>query len=161
MPSSPALQCLAAVQADPITPRVELDEGEVLVVYDDATSKPIVPGTHVIGNPTIGVGTLLCTPGGITHAESLMLLANRVAIARKQAGSIPVFQKLNDARQGVIVEMVFQLGLAGVLKFEHTLDALAAGNFAAAAQGIRASHLAQQTPARAERYAKIIETGKA
>jgi len=159
--SSPSLQCMAAVQADPLTTRIDLDEGERLTVYDDATGKPIGPGSHVIGNPTIGVGTLLCTPGGITHAESLMLLANRIALARRQAASIPVFQKLNDARQGVIVEMVFQLGLDGVLKFDHTLAALEAGDFAAAAQGIRSSHLTQQTPARAERYAQIIESGKA
>jgi lysozyme len=159
--ASPSMQCLAAVQADPITAQVELDEGEVLVVYDDATGQPIVPGSHVIGNPTIASGVLLCKPGGLTHAESLALTANRIAIARRQAAGIPVFSKLNDARQGVLVEMVFQLGLNGVLGFKNTLAAMERGDFAAAAEGIRNSHLAQQTPARAQRYAQIIETGEA
>lgn len=161
MSGSPSMQCLAAVQTDPLTAHIELDEGDRHTVYDDATGKPIVPGYTCVGNPTIGVGTLLSAPGGITEAECRMLLSNRIAIARQQAATIPAFGCLNEDRRGVLIEMVFQLGLAGVLKFQNTLLAMEAGNFTAAAAGIRNSHLAQQTPARAARYAKIIETGKA
>lgn len=50
--------------------RAELrgDEGEVLKVYDDATGKPIGPGSVVVGNPSIAVGRNL-SGRGLTTVE--------------------------------------------------------------------------------------------
>lgn len=160
-PTDKQLVRSAACLADALTCRVELDEGDVLVVYDDATGKPVVSGSRVVGNPTIGVGTLLCAPGGISEAESQFLLANRLARARKLAATLTVFPKLDPVRQGVLVEMVFQMGLAGVAEFHHTLAAMDRGDWKAAADGMRNSLWARQTPARAQKLAQIIETGVA
>jgi hypothetical protein len=52
------------------------------------------------------------------------------------------------------------MGTAGVLGFKNTLTALRAKDYAQAARGIRGSKWAQQTPGRAERMAKAIETGE-
>jgi lysozyme len=144
---------------DPVTAQIAQDEGLRLQVYDDATGKPIKPGDKVIGNPTIGYGCLLCAPGGITKDEALALLNARVAKARALAETIPVYAKLDPVRQGVLVQMVYQMGLGGVLGFENTLAYMAAGDWKAAADGMRHSKWAQQTPKRAERLAREMETG--
>lgn len=146
---------------DPVAARIEVDEGERLTVYDDATGLPIGPGSHVRGKPTIGYGTLICAPGGITHDEALALLGNRIARARAGAATLPAYAKLDQVRQDVLVEMVFQIGLYGVKGFHNTLAAMERGDYAAAAAGMRASQWAKQTPSRAERLAKIMETGVA
>ena len=144
---------------DPVTVQIAQDEGLRLQVYDDATGKPIQPGDRVVGKPTIGYGCLLCAPGGITKDEATALLNARVAKARELASTIPVYASLDAVRQGVLVQMVYQMGLAGVLEFHDTLAALAAGNWQAAAADMRASHWAVQTPSRANRLADVIETG--
>jgi lysozyme len=59
----------------------------------------------------------------------------------------------------VLCSMAFQLGLAGVRKFTNTLAAMERGDYKAAAQGIRKSLWARQTPERVERLAKMLETG--
>jgi lysozyme len=150
-----------ACQATTPTCRVALDEGDVRVVYDDATGKPIVAGSHVIGNPTIGRGRLLCAPGGISGSEDDTLFANDLARARKLAATLTVFRKLDAVRQGVLVEMVFQMGLAGVAEFHQALAALDRGEWNAAAAAMLDSAWARETPARAQKLAMIIETGAA
>lgn len=146
--------------SDIVTAQIAQDEGLRLQVYDDATGKPIMPGTRVIGNPTIGYGCLLCAPGGITKDEALALLNARVAKARALAETIPVYAKLDPVRQGVLVQMVYQMGLHGVLGFRNTLACMAAGYWKDAADGMRASKWARQTPKRANRLAMAIETGE-
>ena len=115
----------------------------------------------MVGKPTVGYGCLLCAPGGITKDEALALLNARVAKARELAATIPVYASLDAVRQGVLVQMVYQMGLAGVLGFKNTLAALAAGDWARAASCMRLSRWAEQTPSRANRLAAVIETGVA
>lgn len=147
-------------QADALTCRVELDEGDVRVVYDDATGKPIVAGSHVIGNPTIGHGRLLCAPGGISRAEDDTLFANDLARAQKLAATLTVYAQLDPVRQGVLVEMVFQMGLAGVAEFHQMLAAMGRGDWKAAKAAMLDSAWArQQSPGRAQKLATIVETG--
>lgn len=42
-----------------LTTQIMAHEGLRLTVYDDATGKPIVAGSRVVGNPTIGYEALL------------------------------------------------------------------------------------------------------
>jgi len=149
----------SACQANLPTCRTEHDEGDMRVVYDDATGQPIRPGSHVIGNPTIGRGRLLCSPGGITPAEDDLLFSNDMARARKLAATLTVFPQLDAVRQGVLVEMVFQMGLAGVATFHTMLAAMGRGDWKTSATAMRDSLWARQTPARAQKLANIIETG--
>jgi hypothetical protein len=44
---------------DALTTQIMADEGLRLTVYDDATGKPIVASSRVVGNPTIGYEALL------------------------------------------------------------------------------------------------------
>ena len=138
-------------------------EGLRLTVYDDANGKPIGPGSHVVGNPTIGIGTLVCAPGGITEAEARLLLGNRVQIAQKSAESLVAinFPAADPVRFDVLTEMAFQLGGDGLAKFVNTLQAVRDCRWDDAAKGMLASTWALQTPGRAKALAEVMRTGKA
>jgi lysozyme len=128
------------------------DEGEVHHAYQD----------H-LGFWTIGVGRLIDKRkgGGITHEEAMYLLDND--IARKSAevlAALPWAQNLGQARQCVLVAMAFQMGTAGLLNFRSTLRLVQAGDFSGAARQMLRSLWARQTPKRAQRLAKQMETGE-
>src|SRR6185312_6503964 len=127
--------------------RLIAHEGLKLQVYDDATGAYIRPGTRVVGNPTIGIGTLICAPGGITEAEAQQLLRNRVNIAIAGVQRLlPDMRAANDARFDVLVEMAFQMGVDGLAKFTNTLQAVRDKRWSDAADGMLASTWALQTP---------------
>jgi lysozyme len=115
-----------------------------------------------LGFWTIGYGKLIDRRkgGGITEEEALYLLRNEIKRKHDElAVALPWLSSLDQVRRDVVVAMAFQMGTEGVLKFRATLAALKMGSYLKAAQGIRSSLWAQQTPGRAERMAKAIETG--
>ena len=138
---------------DKITAQLRRDEGEVLNAYED----------H-LGYWTIGVGRLIdaSKPGaGLRDSEIELLLRNDVEdriVAISSA--LPWYHELDEARQGVLVNMAFQLGTAGLLGFKTTLDLVAKGKYADAADQMMRSKWAQQTPTRAARLSQQMRTGK-
>lgn len=143
--------------------RLRRHEGFRPQVYDDATGKPIQKGSHVIGNPTIGVGVLLSYPGGITSSESEMLLRNRVQIAQTAATNLLglPFVAADPVRFDVFVEMAYQMGGDGLAKFVNTLKAAREHRWEDAAHGMLDSLWARQTPKRARELSEVMRTGKA
>jgi lysozyme len=75
------------------------------------------------------------------------------------AKTFPWFHALNEPRQAVLVGMIFQMGLAGTLKFVRTLDDMRDERWANAAEGMRQSKWAKQTPMRVRLLAIQMETG--
>lgn len=75
-------------------------------------------------------------------------------------GHFPWFKALNDARQAVLVSMVYQMGGQGVLDFQHALAAMRDEHWATAAVEMLDSKWARQTPKRAQRAARQMETGE-
>ena len=59
---------------------------------------------------------------------------------------------------GVVIEMVFQLGIGGVSKFKNMLEALRQSDYAHAAVEILGSNWHKQTPSRCEELAEILRT---
>lgn len=135
-------------------------EGIRLTVYDDATGKPIQPGSEVKGNPTIGIGTLLCSPGGITQAEAEYLCRNRIAVAQATVDALHVGLSDGDPRYDVLVEMAFQMGGSGLAQFKNTLQAVRDKRWNDAADGMLNSLWARQTPSRAQALAQIMRSGQ-
>lgn len=134
-----------------LTKQLRRDEGEVLHAYSD----------H-LGFLTIGIGRLIDSRkgGGITQEEAAYLLSND--IDRKTAeveAKLPWSKNLDEARKGVLIAMCFQMGLEGLLGFKNTLKMIMEGKYSEAAQGMLNSKWAQQTPARAQRLAKQMESG--
>jgi len=67
--------------------------------------------------------------------------------------------KLDPARRDAIINMCFQLGINGVMKFKLMLNALERSDWVAAKAHALDSSWAKQTPERAERVAEQLLTG--
>lgn len=74
--------------------------------------------------------------------------------------AFPWFDRLNDARQAVIVCMLFQMGLVKVLEFKNALAAIRDERYHDAAGHMLASAWARQTPGRALRMSRQMEDGE-
>ena len=116
-----------------------------------------------LGYLTIGHGILIDEKkgGGITREESLWILRRRLRVIGEEFDDlIPWWQDLNRARKAVLLSMAYQMGIRGVMKFRNTLRAMEEGDYARAARGMRASLWARQTPGRAERASRAMESGR-
>lgn len=127
-------------------------EGEVLHAYQD----------H-LGFWTIGVGRLIDKRkgGGISKEESEFLLSNdintRIAALEQR---LPWFNQLDDVRKAVLLNMSFQLGIAGLMQFTKTLTHIQNGEYDLAADGMLKSKWATQTPKRAQEMSNQMRTGQ-
>ena len=124
------------------------DEGESLKPYKDSR-----------GFWTIGIGRCLDTRG-ITHTEALFLLDDDIADFSKEIfEALPWAATLDDARLGVLVNLAFNLGLAGLLEFRNMLLAVRLAQWDKAAEHLLSSIYAEQVGDRAKRLAKQLTTG--
>jgi lysozyme len=73
--------------------------------------------------------------------------------------AFPWFTTLTDSRQAVLVEMTYNLGLPGLLKFHRMLIAVMADHFDAAADEMLESLWARQVGQRAVRLAQQMREG--
>lgn len=133
-----------------------------LFVYDDETGLPIVKGSVVKGNPTIGVGRLLTKAKGLSKVEVFYLLDNDIqdviSVCRE---TFSWFAFLDNVRQAVVASMVFNLGLTKFLEFKNTIAAIRDKNWDAAASGMMNSLWAKQVGKRADELAGMMRTGRA
>ena len=72
---------------------------------------------------------------------------------------LPWLESKSQGVQDTLIEMAYQLGLAGLLGFRHTLGCIETGDYAQAARNLRASLLYRQTPKRVEDYIKGLKNG--
>jgi lysozyme len=136
-------------------------EGLRLRVYDDATGRPIIPGSKVAGHPTIGYGRALDTDG-LSALEAGALLATDLAGAQREAQTvtgITLWNSLNSARQAALTAMAFQLGGLGLGHFTNMVSALGAGEWQRAHDAALTSAWARETPSRATTIAQMLLTG--
>jgi len=123
-----------------------------LHVYDDS-----------LGYSTIGYGRLVDRRkgGGISEDEALYLLKNDVdARLNVLENAIDFFARLDDVRKGVLLNMSFQMGISGLLKFKSTLVYIESGDYENASANMLKSLWARQTPNRANRLAEQMRTGQ-
>lgn len=72
---------------------------------------------------------------GFTEQVADELVALDAARCVKEAeANFSFYRQLNPARQAVITDMVYQLGVAGIKKFKNMLSCLAKGDYADAAK---------------------------
>ena len=137
-----------------LTSDLERDEGRVPHAYQD----------H-LGFWTIGIGRLIDRRKGgrLTDAEIDHLLENDIRVAIADIADLPAWQAVKDdpVRARALLNMRFQLGGAGLRGFTNSLRLIAAKDWAGAGHNLRQSLWRKQTPARAERVIRMIETGTA
>jgi lysozyme len=126
----------------------------------------VVPHMYLdhLGFATIGVGRLIDKRKGgrLSNDEIDYLLKNDIArFSAELDERLPWWRDLDDVRQRVLLNMCFNLGTDGLLKFRNTLAAVKAGEWDRAAVGMLSSLWAKQTKGRASRLAKMMRTGQA
>ena len=117
-----------------------------------------VPYTDSEGLLTVGVGR--CIDRVPFSADEIdLMFENDLKRAVAGAETFGAYYFLNETRRGVLVEMVFQLGVRGVSKFVKFLDAAMEQDFKKAAAEMKDSKWHSQTPKRCEELASIFEKG--
>jgi lysozyme len=113
-----------------------------------------------MGFLTIGIGRMvdLRKGGGISKDEAMILLHHDIGSAIGDLNkALPWWVECTDRQREALVLMVFQLGLPNVLKFSRMLLALEAGDGRAAHNEAIDSKWHEQTPARCNRVAEMME----
>ncbi len=111
------------------------------------------------GKWTIGWGRNL-TDVGISEDEAVLMLRNDVEKAVFGARTLVAnWSELAEARQAVLVDMVFNLGYQGAANFKRMLSAVSAGDYGRAAAEMKLSQWYAQVGDRAVRLVRMMESG--
>ena len=129
--------------------QVKFDEGLRLSVYKCTANKL-----------TIGYGRNL-EDNGISEDEAEELLLNDLArIEAALDREYLLVDTHNDARQSVLMNMAYQMGVRGLLGFKIMLGAYRGKDYSTAADEMLNSRWAKQTPGRAKRLAEQMRSGE-
>jgi lysozyme len=136
------------------------DEGSRTRVYDDATGLPIGPGSTVLGHPTIGIGRALDVHG-LAPNEVAYLLHNDIGSIEASLSKQTWWVRLDPVRQGVMVNLAFNLGLHGLALFVRMIAACMMQDWSQAAAELQNSQWARQVEAeRRDRLLEQLTTGQ-
>ena len=129
-----------------------MDLLESIRKHEGFRSKPYPDPIHGWDVPTFGIGFTY-----ITEEEAEYILKRRVESIKKQLTTLIFgFTSLSENIQNVLIEMAFQLGVAGLLKFRKTLAAIEKGDYEEAAKEMLDSKWARQVPRRASEMSSRV-----
>ncbi len=133
---------------DQLIEELKVDEGQVLTLYKCSA-----------GKNTIGVGRNL-DDRGITADEASYLLSNDIDICIDELEAVfPWFSTLSDARQRVVINMCFNLGLTRLLGFKKFLAAMETGDWETAGAEMLDSNWSKQVGDRSIRLRDLLLEG--
>lgn len=119
----------------------------------------LFPYKCTAGKVTIGVGRNL-DDKGITQAEAFELLEHDIDdVERELDATWPWWRQMTDARQQVLADMCFNLGLGRLKGFVNTIAAMKKGDYEEASEGMLSSLWARQVGNRAQRLARMMRDG--
>jgi len=131
-----------------IIEQLELHEGIRLKPYEDT-----------VGKLTIGIGRNL-DDVGLSKAEAYYLAQNDIRRRINRLEKFEWYRNLDEVRKKVIIDMAFNLGMAGMLSFKKMIKAIKLNDFPTAAAEMLNSKWARQVKGRAKRLAKMMKTGQ-
>ncbi len=127
--------------------QLQKHEGLRLQLYQDS-----------LGHWTGGVGHNFEKP--LTKAVWSLMLAEDIEEAYEGVAQLPWFIPLDDVRQRVVVDMVFNMGLQKFLTFRNLIQAIKTKNFEMASFEMLNSQWAQQVGQRAKTLSSMMLSGK-
>jgi lysozyme len=108
---------------------------------------------------TVGYGRNL-DDVGISEEEAEMLLLNDLLTANIEVENRFVwFEDLDEVRKAVVVNMIFNLGIARFSAFKKTISLIEEGSYSEAAQEMLDSRWANQVGSRANELSEMMRTG--
>jgi lysozyme len=117
------------------------------------------PYADTVGKLTIGYGRNL-TDVGISEAEAQLLLDHDIETAESELGSVfPWTTALDPIRLRVLIDMAFNMGIAGLRTFKRFLAAVETGDYQTAAADMLESRWARQVGKRAQTLAWMMRDG--
>lgn len=147
------------------------DVSQRLIIHEGLRLQPYFCSK---GKLTIGVGRCLETnpmtaeeekvvgdwKHGITRNAAIYLLRNDIKnIYRALKKYLDFFDKLDAERQYALIDMAFNIGVHGLLKFKKMLKAMRKSDYDKAAEECLNSRYAETVGIRAKRIAATIKTG--
>lgn len=130
---------------------------DMLVDHEGMRRKPY---RCTAGKLTIGVGRNL-DDRGISPDEAMYMLANDIRDSRRElSAAFSWFDKLDEVRQAVLIDMCVNLGLSRLQGFRNTLALVGVGKYEAAAQEMLDSKWAEQVGRRSQRLSRMMATGR-
>lgn len=96
----------------------------------------------------------------ITKEDALFLLQNDIAEVTEQLEKFEWFNRLDEVRQKVIVDMRFNLGMAGLLQFKRMIAALIDRDWIKASEQMVDSRWYHQVGNRSKRLVEMMRTGE-
>jgi lysozyme len=136
---------LLAFDIDSTIQQIKQHEGFSAKMYNDR------------GHKSIGYGFNLSY---LTKAEAHLLLVHRLSIRHERLKQFTWFKRLSGVRKKVILNMSYQLGMRGLLKFRHMIWAIKHGYWNGAANQMINSRWYRQSGNRARTLVKQMRTGK-
>jgi lysozyme len=134
---------------DKLAADLTVDEGRRPRIYVDT-----------VGKVTGGVGRNL-TDRPFSEDEMDLMLSNDIkGVERDLDRRLPWWRQMSEARQNVLANMCFNLGIDRLLGFVNTLSMMKAGRYDAAAAEMLNSTWAKQVGARAIRLAATMRKGE-
>ena len=114
------------------------------------------------GYLTIGVGRLIDEKlgGKLSDDEIDYLLTNDLNRCLEEAATYPWYEAMNEARQAVIISMLFNLGKPNFDKFQKMQAALLVGDHELASREMLQSRWAKQVGRRAIELSDMMELGE-
>ena len=129
--------------------QLSIDEGRRALVYTDT-----------VGKITGGIGRNL-TDRPFFDDEIALMLKNDIALVQTELDQrLPWWREMTDARQNVLANMCFNLGINRLMGFGKILAHMRVGEYEAAAGEMLDSKWAKQVGARAVRLAALMREGK-
>eukprot|EP00971_Amphidinium_carterae_P090421 1790535-Amphidinium_carterae.1 len=132
--------------------RVRRHEGKKNIVYLCTEGRPTAGIGHRV-DESVPIGTSYSDREIEAWFEEDMLIALRGA---KSIFSESEWMSIPLRKQGVLVEMVFQMGTTGVGKFHNAISAVKRADWSTAAEEMLSSLWNEQTPARAQTLAALM-----
>lgn len=143
------------VNRDRLREQLKRDEGTGTV-----KDGRLMPYVDTVGKVTIGWGRNL-TDRGVSFVEAENMLDHDIDVAiRDCSAKFPWFASLDPVRQGVLVNMCFNMGLTRLLQFRNTLKLIEKGQYEHAAIQMLQSKWADQVGDRALRLAEQMRSGR-
>lgn len=105
------------------------------------------------GFDTIGYGTRL----PLSEKEAEMILEYRLNILKGNLSGSLYMLDIDKKAWDILYNMVYQMGVKGVLNFKNMIKALEAKDYNRAGDEMLDSKWAKQTPARANRLSKAMK----
>jgi len=134
-----------------------LDIATYALKRDEGFRSSVYLDTH--GHPTVMYGVNL-DASPFTEEEGALVLQHRVSSIRLQLFRFPWFARMGLVRQAVILNMAYNLGVDGMLKFKKMIAAIEVEDYREAAAQIMDSKAARELTPRYTRLSNEMFTNE-